>query len=74
MGNYFSHQDKDELIQELNYSIKALRKRVDELENGQQVKDLVLHNEFLESQVEVLHKDIANIHFNQTIGWTETNS
>ena len=74
MGHYFTHEMKDELIEEQNFRIAALIKRIDQLENGQQVKDLVLHNEFLESQVEVLHKDIANIHFNQTIGWTETNS
>ena len=49
-------------------------RRVEELEDGQQVKDLISHCEFLEAQVENLHQDVANIHFNQTVGWTETNS
>jgi len=73
MGHFFTHEMKDELIEEQNFRIAALMKRIDQLENGQQVKDLIEHNEFLESQVQVLHQDIANIHFNQTIGWTETN-
>ncbi len=68
MGNiYHTHEYKNERI-------RALTRRVEELEDGQQVKDLVSHCEFLEAQVEKLHQDIANIHFNQTIGWTETNS
>tara|TARA_B110000879_G_scaffold191248_1_gene256251 strand:- start:21 stop:227 length:207 start_codon:yes stop_codon:yes gene_type:complete len=68
MGHiYQTHEYKNERI-------RALSRRVEELEEGQQVKDLVAHCEFLESQVEVLHQDIANIHFNQTVGWTETNS
>ena len=68
MGDiYRTHEYKNERI-------RALMRRVEELEDGQQVKDLVAHCEFLEVQVENLHQDIANIHFNQTIGWTETNS
>ena len=63
---YRTHEYKNERI-------RALMKRVEELEKGQQVEDLVAHCEFLEAQVENLHQDIANIHFNQTIGWTETN-
>ena len=56
MGNiYQTHEYKNERI-------RALTRRIEELEDGQQVK------------VQVLHQDIANIHFNQTIGWTETNS
>lgn len=73
MGHFFTHEMKDELIEEQNFRIKALMKRIDQLENKQQIKELEQHNSFLESQVEVLHRDIANIHFNQTIGWTETN-
>tara|TARA_R110000744_G_scaffold7603_2_gene26389 strand:+ start:1374 stop:1580 length:207 start_codon:yes stop_codon:yes gene_type:complete len=57
-----------------NERIRALTRRVAELEDGQQYQDLLQHCEFLEAQVEILHKDIANIHFNQTVGWTETNS
>ena len=68
MGHiYQTHEYKNERI-------RALSRRVEELEAGEQVKDLVAHCEFLEAQVEILHKDIANIHFNQTVGWTETNS
>jgi len=73
MGHFFTHEMKDELIEEQNFRIKALMTRIEQLENKQQIKDLEEHNSFLESQVEVLHRDIANIHFNQTIGWTETN-
>ena len=68
MGNiYQTHEYKNERI-------RALTRRIEELEDGQQVKDLIAHCELLEAQVQVLHQDIANIHFNQTIGWTETNS
>ena len=64
---YETHEYKNERI-------RALTRRVAELEDGQQYQDLLQHCEFLEAQVEMLHKDIANIHFNQTVGWTETNS
>jgi len=73
MGQFFTHEMKDEVIQELKFRVEALMKKVDQIEKGQQLKDLEEHNSFLESQVEILHRDIANIHFNQTIGWTETN-
>jgi len=73
MGHYFTHEMKDETILVLNYRIEALTKRVDQLEKEQQITDLLQYTEFLEAQVEVLHKDISNIHFNETIGWTETN-
>tara|TARA_R110001632_G_scaffold180946_1_gene301050 strand:+ start:2271 stop:2477 length:207 start_codon:yes stop_codon:yes gene_type:complete len=64
---YRTHEYKNERI-------RALTRRIKELEDGQQFNDLVKHCEFLEAQVEALHKDIANIHFNQTVGWTEINS
>ena len=39
MGQFFTHEMKDEVIQELKFRVEALMKKVDQLEKGQQVKN-----------------------------------
>lgn len=67
-----NHEMKDKFIEELQARIYSLQKYIIKLEMEQQINELVKHNEFLQAQVEILHKDIANIHYNQIIEWTET--